>query len=137
MIKNFVILKTLIPFIIPYILLYSLYIQINGEVSPGGGFQAGVIFASGIIAFDLIIGYKKIHKLLCEKSLIIISIMGVLIYLSIGCISLIFNDNFLNYNNLAMDNITGQHIGIFVVELGIGMTVAAVMCIIYINIGDD
>lgn len=137
MIKNFVILKTLIPFIIPYILLYSLYIQINSEVSPGGGFQAGVIFASGIIAFDLIIGYKKIHKLLCEKSLIIISIMGVLIYLSIGCISLIFNDNFLNYNNLAMDNITGQHIGIFVVELGIGMTVAAVMCIIYINIGDD
>lgn len=137
MIRHFSILKTVIPFIIPYILLYSLYIQINGEVSPGGGFQAGVIFASGIIAFDLIIGYKKMHKLLCEKSLIIISVMGVLIYLSVGCISLIFADNFLNYNNFATHHIKGQHLGIFAVEIGIGITVAAVMCIIYINIGED
>ena len=59
MLKDFIITKTIITFIIPYILLYAIYIQLNGEISPGGGFQAGVIFASAIVAYDLLFSIKK------------------------------------------------------------------------------
>ena len=52
MLKEFKIIKTIIPFIIPYIILYAIYIQLNGEVSPGGGFQAGVIFACLLYTSD-------------------------------------------------------------------------------------
>jgi multicomponent Na+:H+ antiporter subunit B len=34
---------------IPFIILFGLYIQFHGDYTPGGGFQAGIIIASGII----------------------------------------------------------------------------------------
>jgi multicomponent Na+:H+ antiporter subunit B len=131
MLKDFIILKTIISFIIPYALLYSFYIQINGEVSPGGGFQAGVIFASGVIAFDLLYGIKQTQQLLTTEMLTTGGVIGVMIYAGVGVISLIFNDNYLNYSSISSNSITGQHTGIFMIELGVGLTVASVMCLIY------
>ncbi len=131
MLKEFKIIKTIIIFIIPYIILYAIYIQLNGEVSPGGGFQAGVIFATGIIAYDLIFGSKQLQKNFSSDTLIICGILGVALYAGTGVISLIFNDNYLNYNSISHHNITGQHIGIFFIELGVGMTVSSIMCLIY------
>ncbi len=137
MLKEFIALKTFLSFIIPYIILYSLYIQLNGEVSPGGGFQAGVIFASGLIGYELVFGARSYFKKISEKTLIISAVSGVLIYASVGVISLIFNSNYLNYNSIAENGVTGQHIGIFVIELGVGITVAAVMCLIYMTLKKD
>jgi len=132
MLKEFKIIKTVIPFIAPYIILYAIYIQLNGEVSPGGGFQAGVIFATGIIAYDLVFGSKNLHKYFSTDGLIICGILGVALYAGTGVISLIFNDNYLDYSSISSHAITGQHIGIFSIELGVGLTVASIMCLIYL-----
>lgn len=131
MLKEFKIIKTIIPFITPYIILYAIYIQLNGEVSPGGGFQAGVIFATGIISYDLVFGSKQLQKHFSADGLIICGILGVILYAGTGLISLIFNDNYLNYSSISHNDITGQHIGIFSIELGVGLTVASIMCLIY------
>jgi multicomponent Na+:H+ antiporter subunit B len=136
MLKNFIILRTVLSFILPYIALYSFYIQINGEVSPGGGFQAGVIFASSIIAFDLIYDAKQVKKLMSSEGLIISGILGVMIYAITGAISLIFDDNYLNYNSI-FNNASSQHFGIFVIEIGVGLTVGSVMCLIYFLLRKD
>ena len=142
MLKYFSGLKTVVSFIIPYLILYAIYIQLNGEVSPGGGFQAGVIFASGIIAFDLLNGSKKTHEFFSEKALIICGIFGVLIYASTGLVSFLFDDNYLNYNSIAKTPwvnhpLTGQHIGIFFIEIGVGLTVSSIMCLIYLVLKED
>ena len=142
MLKYFSVLKTVVSFIIPYLILYAIYIQLNGEVSPGGGFQAGVIFASGIIAFDLLNGSKKTHEFFSEKALIICGIFGVLIYASTGLVSFLFNDNYLNYNSISKTPcvnhpLTGQHIGIFFIEIGVGLTVSSIMCLIYLVLKED
>lgn len=142
MLKYFSVLKTVVSFIIPYLILYAIYIQLNGEVSPGGGFQAGVIFASGIIAFDLLNGSKKTHEIFSEKALIICGIFGVLIYASTGLVSFLFDDNYLNYNSIAKTPwvnhpLTGQHIGIFFIEIGVGLTVSSIMCLIYLVLKED
>jgi multicomponent Na+:H+ antiporter subunit B len=142
MLKYFSVLKTVVSFIIPYLILYAIYIQLNGEVSPGGGFQAGVIFASGIIAFDLLNGSKKTCEFFSEKALIICGIFGVLIYASTGLVSFLFNDNYLNYNSIAKTPwvnhpLTGQHIGIFFIEIGVGLTVSSIMCLIYLVLKED
>ncbi|MHA7838790.1 MAG: MnhB domain-containing protein, partial [bacterium] len=42
--------------LIPFILLFALYVQFHGDYGPGGGFQAGVIFAAGLILHGLIFG---------------------------------------------------------------------------------
>ncbi len=70
-------------------------------------------------------------KYFSNNILLIIGILGVFIYASVGIISFIFNDNYLNYYSLSVDKIKGQHLGIFLVEIGVGFTVASVMCLIY------
>lgn len=131
MLKDFLIIKNVTLFILPYICLYGFYIQLNGEVSPGGGFQAGVIFASAIIGFDLIYGKTLTSEYFSTNLLIIIATLGVLIYAGTGLVSLIFNDNYLNYYSLASDKHFAQSIGIFTIEIGVGLTVASIMCLIY------
>jgi len=128
MLKNFKIINTIVPFIISYIILYAIYIQLNGEESPGGGFQAGVIFASSIIAYDLVSNREGVFS---ANSLIINSTLGVGLYVGVGLISLFFDNNYLDYNSIADDNVKGQYIGIFLIELGVGLTVSSVMCLIY------
>jgi multicomponent Na+:H+ antiporter subunit B len=137
MLKDFIVIKLVLSFIIPYITLYAIYIQLNGEVSPGGGFQAGVIFATAIIGYELVFGKEQFLKFISIKTLVICSTLGVFLYASTGIISLIFNDNYLNYNSLGSSKITGQHLGIFLIELGVGLTVSSVMCLIYSLLRED
>ncbi len=131
MLKNLIIIKHLTLFILPYIFLYALYIQVNGEISPGGGFQSGVIFASTIIGFDLVHGQRKLKQYFSLENLLFIATIGVLIYATTGIISLLFNDNYLNYYSLTNNKLLSQHIGIFIIEIGVGLCVTATMCLIY------
>ncbi|HMA98265.1 MAG TPA: MnhB domain-containing protein, partial [Wenzhouxiangella sp.] len=57
--RNNGILRILARFLIPLILLVGLYIQFHGEYSPGGGFQAGLVFSAGWILFVLIYGLER------------------------------------------------------------------------------
>ena len=131
MLKTILIAKHITLFILPYIFLYAIYIQFNGETSPGGGFQAGVIFASSLIAFDLIYGEHLLLKYFPIEILIFIATFGVIIYAGLGAVSLLCDDNYLNYYSLASDRLLAQSIGIFVAEIGVGLTVASIMCLIY------
>ncbi len=131
MLKNFVIIKYITLFILPYIFLYGLYIQINGDASPGGGFQAGAIFASTIIGFDLVHGQFKLRQYFSTDLLVGMATIGVLIYALTAMVSILFDDNYLNYYSLADDKLLAQHIGIFTIEIGVGLCVASVMCLIY------
>jgi multicomponent Na+:H+ antiporter subunit B len=137
MLKNFIVIKVILSFIIPYIILYAIYIQLNGEVSPGGGFQAGVIFATAIIGYELVFGKKNFLRLISIKSLLICSTIGVSLYTGTGVISLILDDNYLSYNSLQSNSIAGQHLGIFLIEIGVGLTVSSVMCLIYTLLRED
>ena len=57
---------------------------------------------------------------------------GVLVYAGTGVATMLMGGNFLDYDALnAAHPSTGQHYGILVVELGVGMTVAAVMIAVY------
>lgn len=131
MLNKFQPINVIIKFIIPYIILYAIYIQLNGEISPGGGFQAGVIFTSALIAYDLLSNDEQLKPFISINSLIICAVTGVAIYLTTGFISMIFGGNYLNYSLLANNKITGQHIGIFIIEIGVGLTVSSVLFLIY------
>ena len=59
--------------------------------------------------------------------------LGVLIYAGTGFTTLLLGSNFLNYSALADNPTAGQHLGILVIELGVGITVASVMLIIFFS----
>ena len=125
------ILRVSTKIIVGPIILFGLYVQFHGDYGPGGGFQAGVIVAAGFILHSLIFGLKEGRKLVSENLNLNIMILGVLLYGGVGLISLYFNTEFLNYSILAHDSKHGQHIGILLIEFGVGLTVAGVMLILF------
>jgi len=129
--KDHLILRIVSKMLIPLMLLFALYVQFHGEYGPGGGFQAGVIFAAGIILYTMLFGLNTATRVIKPDILKILTALGVLLYGSVGVISLLSGGNFLDYSVLFDDPIKGQHIGILVIELGVGITVAATMILIF------
>lgn len=114
---------------IPFILLFAFYVQFHGDFGPGGGFQAGVIFAAGLILFGLVFGVRALESVVPERLVEILMAVGVLIYAGVGFATIALGENFLDYDALAEAH--GQHYGILLVEAGVGITVASTMTKIY------
>ena len=125
------VLRVISKLLIPVIMLFALYVQFHGDYSPGGGFQAGVIFAAAIILYALLFGLDNTLDVMPPTTLMRTAALGVLIYAGVGVDTMLVGGNFLDYNQLAERATTGQHLGIFLVELGVGITVASVMMLLY------
>ena len=124
------ILRVVARLLIPLIALFAWYVQFHGDYGPGGGFQAGVIIASGILLHLLIFGLAPTLRILPERAWRTIAALGVLLYGGTGVAALLLGGNFLNYSVLASPAQAGQHLGIFLVELGVMLTVSASLVLI-------
>ncbi len=131
MMKPNLILHVVSKFLIPLIIIFALYVQFHGDFGPGGGFQAGVIFSSAFILYALVFSLDAAEKIIPSHILRMLASLGLVIYGSVGLVSLLLGGNYLDYNVLGSSPIAGQHLGILLVELGVGITVAAVMLIIF------
>ncbi len=131
------VLRTVLVRIIPLVILFSLYVQFHGDYGPGGGFQAGVIFAAGLITFGIIAGSANLQKIISARWVSIGMALGVLIYGLVGIVALFLGGEFLNYSVLGETAIKGQHIGILLIELGVGVTVAFTMISLYLDFNHE
>lgn len=129
-----VIVKTITRLIVPLIQLFALYVIMHGESGPGGGFQGGVILGSSIILFVIAFGAEEGRKRISEKANNFLISLGVIIYAGIGLLCILAGGNYLEYNILPLG--TPQHaseLGILGIEIGVGITVFAVMTSIFFN----
>ena len=134
--NQFPILRVVAKLLIPYIMLFALYVQFHGDFGPGGGFQAGVIFASAVVLYALVFGLDEAKRAFRPRVVEVMIPLGVLIFAGTGLLSMLCGGNFLEYGVLEHHYggghlPHGQHLGIFLVELGVGVTVAAVMIAIF------
>ncbi len=129
--SHHLVVRVVSKLLIPFILLFGLYVQFHGDFGPGGGFQAGVIFAAAFILYALVYGLNNARRVLPEQWVRIGAALGVIIFIGTGYVSLFLGYNFLDYDALAHDPVHGQHYGIFAVEFGVGLTVASVMVAIF------
>ncbi len=113
--------------LVPFILLFALYVQFHGDFGPGGGFQAGVIFGAGCILYGLVFGVDALMGVAPMAVVRAIAAGGVLLYALVGVAALLAGGNYLDYSVLGATPVAGQHLGIMLIELGVGMTVAAVV----------
>lgn len=130
--RHFV-LRVTTKLLMPFILLFALYVQFHGDFGPGGGFQAGVIFGAGFILYALVYGIESARRVAPAGALRLLISAGLLLYIGVGYASLALGGNFLDYNVLLAPAPKGQHLGIFLVELGVGVTVAATMVTVFFN----
>ena len=126
------VLRVVTKIITPIILLFALYVQFHGDFGPGGGFQAGVLFAAGFILYGLVFGTEALRNAIPPGLLRFVMALGLVLYAGVGMTTMLLGSDYLAYGALAHDLIDGQHLGIFLVELGVGVTVSAVIITIFL-----
>jgi len=134
--KHHIILKIVTKLLIPLILLFGLYVQFHGDFSAGGGFQAGVIFAAGFILYNIVFGLDNGRSILSSNTAKSLMAIGVILYIVVGFLGILLGGNFLEYNDLSSTPIRGQLLGVFLVELGVGLTVSNVMVLVFYSFND-
>lgn len=129
--RSELILRVAAKILIPFILLFGLYVQFHGDYGPGGGFQAGVILAAAFVLYALVYGLDKTRLVLPPWVVHVCMALGVLIFAGTGIISLLLGGAYLDYDVLSYDAIHGQHRGILWVEAGVITTVFGTMVTIF------
>ena len=122
-----IILRVVAKLLMPFMLLFALYVQFHADFGPGGGFQAGVIAAAAIIFYSLIFGLRAGERLAPPWLVETLLAAGVLVYAGVGVAGLLLGGSYLDYFVLHADPVAGQHRGIFWVEVGVLLTVAGAM----------
>ncbi len=129
--KHHLIPKVVSRMLIPFIVLFGLYVQFHGDFGPGGGFQAGALIAAGMILHSIIEGERAALKLMPPRLLVTMAVTGTLLFGAVGVVCMLLGGAFLDYSVLAAEPVEGQHLGVLVIELGVGLTVTGVLLAIY------
>ncbi len=125
------VLRVSAKLLMPPIMLFALYVQFHGDFGPGGGFQAGVIFGSAFILYAQLFGVAQARRVVPAGLTRVTLALGVLPDAGVGAAGLLLGGNYLNYSVLADDPVDGQHLGILLIEFGVGLTVASAMITIF------
>ncbi|MEM8792942.1 MAG: Na(+)/H(+) antiporter subunit B [Pseudomonadota bacterium] len=132
-----VVLRVTAKVFIPFMLIFGLYVQLHGDFGPGGGFQAGVILAAAIILYAIIWGREEAVRVMPIWLVELMVPLGVLIYAGVGVYGIMTGGNYLDYNNLVHappthhEAVHGQHWGVFLVEIGVLVSVTGTMIAIF------
>jgi multicomponent Na+:H+ antiporter subunit B len=132
------IIQTSVRLLIPFIQLFGLYVIAHGHYSPGGGFQGGVVLGASFILMAVAFDLKTSLKRFSERTNAIMGNAGVLIYSGIGLLCALLGGLFLDYSALVriipMDPVEWRSMGVFLVEVGVGLAVMSIMASLYWDI---
>jgi len=131
---------------IPFIILFALYVIFHGEGGPGGGFQGGVIIGGAVALYGIINGRAAARYHLHESFWDALCGIGVSVYAGIGFVCVLLGGKMLQYDTFAPwfgatpgaeEGVQhhavqhANHYGVFGVEMGVAITVTAVMITLY------
>ena len=132
------IIQTLARLLIPFMQLFALYVIAHGHHSPGGGFQGGCILSASFILLCVAYDIRWAKERMSEKLNTVYISLGVMIFAGVGILCLMLGGNFLDYSwlhkLLPVNPVEARSLGIMMVEIGVGITVMAVMISIYLNV---
>ena len=135
-IQESVIIRTVVRIMVPFIELFALYVIMHGASGPGGGFQGGVIFGAAIILYAMIYGIAEGKKKMSDSLDRILASTGLTIYAATGLACIVCGGMFLQYHAVPLlpDPALVSKYLIDLVEIGIGITVLAVMISLFFDV---
>ncbi len=120
---------------IPFIQLFGLYVIAHGHVSPGGGFQGGVILGASFILMAIAFDLKTSLRFFSLRANAVMAASGVFIYTGTGVLCALLGGLFLDYSAmdvlLALGPVEWRSMGVFIVELGVGLAVTSIMASLF------
>lgn len=122
-----IILDTSFRILVPFTLVYGIYVLVHGEYSPGGGFQAGALLAVGVVLARLVQGRDASFNIKGTTALVLAGI-GTAIYALIGFSTMFFGGKFLEYGKFPIhmhDPAELHALGMLGIEIGVTICVMA------------
>jgi multicomponent Na+:H+ antiporter subunit B len=131
--------RTLLGPIVAALRLFGVYVLVHGHDSPGGGFQAGVLFGASVLLPRLIERRDTEASSTLLRWALVLSALGVLLYAAVGITSLAAGSAMLDYSSLALpfEPPSRRALGILFVEIGVAVAVGAVVVAIFETLQDD
>lgn len=129
--QNDLILRIVTKLILPFVMLFAIYTFFHGTLGAGGAFQGGVIIAAGVILYGLIFGLEAAYKIAPPRLIEAMMPLGVMCYAGMGVAGLLAGGQFLEYNVLSSNPVSGQGLGVLGIEIGVVTTVSSVMLQFY------
>jgi len=130
--REHIIVRIVAKFFTPFIQLYAFYVIAHGDLSPGGGFQGGVILGASMILYVIAFGLDEGKKRISQKVRDLLMSTGALIYAGIGILCILAGGEYLEYAELPLgSHHLASHLGMYGIEIGVGITVAFVMITIF------
>lgn len=113
----------------PFVFAFGLFTMFHGADSVGGGFQGGVVVASVIVTIAFAFGLDQTGRWLDRRVLTAGAVLGVAVFAVVGAVPVAFGGAFLELT--AYPGAKGPLYAVEVVEVGIGVTVAATIVILF------
>jgi len=118
-----VILQQSARLLIPFILLFALYVLLNGESSPGGGFSGGTVLGGGLILYAAAFGFERLGRFFSRRAYSAVRTFGLLLYTFLyGCYIV------TGANGLTSEALTRMGGLSLPIDLAVGLVVA---CTVY------
>jgi multicomponent Na+:H+ antiporter subunit B len=78
--KDDSILQKITFLLFPIIVIFGIYVILNGHISPGGGFSGGAIIGAGLILYANAFGFEKLGKFFTERTYKLVSFCSLTFY---------------------------------------------------------
>lgn len=127
-----VVITKAVRLVAPFIFVFGLFTMFHGASSVGGGFQGGVVVASVIVTIAFAFGIDQTGRWLNRTILLASAVLGVVVFTVTGTGPVLYGGTFLEFT--AYPGKKGALYAIEVVEIGIGVTVAATIVILFFEI---
>ena len=92
------ILRTVSFFLVPFVMIFGIYVVLNGHLSPGGGFSGGSVIGSGIVIYSCAFGAKKTASFLNYTTYKWITLCALTFYMLAKGYSFFMGANHLDSN---------------------------------------
>lgn len=137
------IIKLVGMFLLPCILVYGIYVLLNGQNGPGGGFSGGAVMGAGLIIFACAFGFEKVDRFFTSRVSKIVTFVSLSFYSFAK--GYVFFTGANGINNHIPKGIPGAILSggmILPLDIAVGLVVACTMYGFYSlfkrgNIGDD
>ena len=91
---NSIILKVAAKYLLPLLLLFSVFILLRGHYLPGGGFVGGLVASIAIVLHSLAFDIKEVKKIMRFHPGYLMPV-GLLISIVSGVLPIVFGDPFM------------------------------------------
>ncbi|MCL0038652.1 sodium:proton antiporter [Dehalococcoidia bacterium] len=134
-----IVIQTVARVLVPFLQLFGLYIIVHGPVSPGGGFQGGVIVGASMILLALSYDLSSAETKVSHKVRIAMDSTGALLFAGMGLLCLLAGGVFLEYGVIPLPMAMAEVRGLMILLVGvaIGIHIMALAASLFLHLAEE